>query len=290
MQELVKIVGVESRLSTAYHPQTDGQTERVNQQIEAYLRIFCAAHPEDWVKYIPDIEFAHNQLVPQGRNESPFFLMMGYNPRAIPSPRPTSDHPSLEQRLSRLDAARKEATAAHELARQRMMERFPNSFTPFTKGQKVWLDAKNLKTVQPTKFSPLREGPFPISEVLGKWTYRLTLPHQWKIHDVFHASLLTPYKETEVHGPNYTNPPPDLVDGNEEYEVETILAHRQHRNQNQYLVKWKGYASADNTWEPEAHLMPNSTDTLLRYKLQHNLRLSPSQANLAKDLDITAQP
>ena len=67
-------------MSTAYHPQTDGGTERMNQEIEAYLRAFCANHPETWSEYLPDIEFMHNQRIAQNRNASPFYLMMGYNP------------------------------------------------------------------------------------------------------------------------------------------------------------------------------------------------------------------
>ena len=265
----------------------------MNQEIEQYLRIFCNYHQDNWSDLLPYAEFALNERASEATGLSPFFLMYGYNPEWTVSASPMSNIPALEDRLKALKEAHEDARAKLTITAERMKtayDRHVREAAQLKVGDNVWLDAKNLKTVQPTKFSPLREGPFPISEVLGKWTYRLTLPHQWKIHDVFHASLLSPYKETEVHGPNYTNPPPDLVDGNEEYEVETILAHRKHRNQNQYLVKWKGYASADNTWEPEAHLMPNSTDTLLRYKLQHNLRLSPSQANLAKDLDITAQP
>ena len=79
-------------------------------------------------------------------------------------------------------------------------------------------------------------------------TYRLTLPSQWKIHNVFHACLLTPDKKTDLHGDTETRPPPDLINGNEEYEVEVILTHRTYKNrQTRYLVKWKGYDSSENT-------------------------------------------
>ena len=63
-----------------------------------------------------------------------------------------------------------------------------------------------------------------------------------------------PYKETEAHGPNFTEPPPDLVEGSEEYEVEKIENSQVHRGKLQYLVKWKGYPVSDNTWEPQGHL------------------------------------
>jgi hypothetical protein len=82
--------------------------------------------------------------------------------------------------------------------------------------------------------------------------YQLTLPLQWNIHLVFHASLLTPYVETDNHGPNFSRPPPDLTIGENEYEVETIRSHRYFGRQKklQYLLKWKGYPESDNTWEP----------------------------------------
>ena len=103
-----------------------------------------------------------------------------------------------------------------------MLERIKSDFKPFKKGQEVWLEDRNLKTMYNKKIKPKREGPFPIRDVLGLITYRLTLPHSWKIHDSFHAGLLTPYKQTEVHSPTFPKPPPDLIDGEEEYEVDHI--------------------------------------------------------------------
>ena len=87
---------------------------------------------------------------------------------------------------------------------------------------------------------------------------------------MFHASLLTPYHETGEHRPNYTMPPPDLIDGQEEYEIENILTHKMKGNQWQYLIKWKGYSSNENTWEPEKNLL-NSLETLKAYKKTHGL-------------------
>ena len=117
---------------------------------------------------------------------------------------------------------------------------------------------------------PKQEGPFLIKEVLGPVTYRLTLPSQWKIHNVFHACLLMPHKKTDLHGNTETRLPPDLTDGNEEYEVEAILTHWTYKNrQTHYLVKWKGYDSSKNTWEPESNL--SNAEELNNYKTQHNL-------------------
>ena len=91
-------------------------------------------------------------------------------------------------------------------------------FMPYQKDDRVWLDAKNLKTTHPTtKLRPLRYGPFRVTEVISPVAYRLELPPQWKIHNAFHAGLLMPYKETSTHGPNFPRPIPDIVEGQEEY-------------------------------------------------------------------------
>jgi hypothetical protein len=74
--------------------------------------------------------------------------------------------------------------------------------------------------------APKREGPFEIEEKLGPLTYRLKLPATWRIHNVFHAVLLMPYTETEIHGPNFTRPPPDIDNDEERWKIETILNHQ----------------------------------------------------------------
>ena len=119
-------------------------------------------------------------------------------------------------------------------------------------GDCVWLDGRNLKTDQPTsKLAPRRHGPFTIAQVMSPISYRLELPHQWRIHLVFHTDLLTPYRETKMHGENYQRPPPELVDNKEEFEVEAILdSHTFGRGRKlQYLMKWLGYPDSDNQWE-----------------------------------------
>jgi hypothetical protein len=90
-----------------------------------------------------------------------------------------------------------------------------------------------------------------VAQVLSPVSYRLALPLQWKIHPVFHTDLLSPYRETEVHGIDYQCPPPELIDNKEEYEVKSILDSRRtgRGRKLQYLIKWKGYPDADNQWE-----------------------------------------
>jgi len=109
-----------------------------------------------------------------------------------------------------------------------------------------------------------------ITEVLGPITYCLKLLNQWRIHDVFHASLLSPYRETKSHGPNFTKQPPDLVEGEEEYEIEAIMSHKKWGRGYWYLIKWKEYPISDNTWEP-ANSFKNAQEILTEYQLTHHL-------------------
>ena len=150
------------------------------------------------------------------------------------------------------------------------------SYQPFTKGQKVWLEGRNLSMSYNKKITTKREGPFLITEVLGPVNYRLKLPDKWKHHDTFHASLLMPYKENDIHGPNFPQPPADLIAGHEEYEVERIIQHRKIRGPKktwkmEFQVQWKGYE--EPTWEPEEHLT-NAKDVISDYWTRQTKRIS----------------
>ena len=269
-QELFKLLNIKSSMSTAFHPQTDGATERVNQEIEAYLSIYCTAHPEDWLKSLTTIEFTHNNRRHADRNHSPFELILGDSPISTPITFSHTKYPTIEEKMKRMIHEREEALAAHELARTKMANRKHSKFIPFEKGQKVWLDIRNLKTGYHKKIAPKREGPFEIEEMLGPVTYRLKLPESWKIHNVFHATLLRPYIENEIYGNNYPRPPMELLEGEKVYEVENIIKHRRRGRGYQYYVKWKGYPITEATWESESAFSDDG-DMLKQYKLRHQL-------------------
>ena len=191
---------------------------------------------------------------------------MGYKPQALPDITNKTDLPAVEKQLDELVKARNEASAAHELTRQTMKSCIQSKFTPFIAGDKVWLEARNLKrNIISPKFATKREGPFKITRVLSSLSYQLEIPKSWKIHPVFHASLLTPYKENDIHSPNYPQPPPDLINGEEEYKVEWILKHQGRPKHHQYLIRWKGYTADKDSWQNKANL-GNASELLQEYK------------------------
>ena len=199
---------------------------------------------------------------------------MGYNPTAIPTVAVASKFPALEARLKELKEIRKEALAAHEMARVTMAERITRSFIPFKVGDKVLLDIKNLRSAGGMfrKFRQLRSGPFTVEEVLGPVTFKIRLPRAWKnIHPVFHASVLKAFRETEVHGPAFPEPPPKTIEGEEEWEVDSIMRHWRYRGGHiKYFTSWVGYGPEHHSWESE-DAFEHAPDVLKAYKRLHDL-------------------
>ena len=247
-RELCRVLGIEQNISTAYHPRTDGQSERSNQWLEQYLRFWVNERQDDWAQRLPIAEFVHNNWPSETTRDSPFHILMGYHPRADW----TDTRSPIPQVMTRLEQYKEARGKAQELMRKAQLSWVKNRDTPrYQVGDQVWLEGRHLRTNQPTaKLAPRRHGPFPVVQVMSPVNYWLQLPPQWSIHDVFHTDLLTPYRETLTHGANYQRPPPDLVDGVEEFEVEKVLDSRRHGRGRklQYLIKWKGYPDSDNQW------------------------------------------
>ena len=268
--ELAHTLGYDFKLSTANHLQTDRETEQVNQEVEMYLRIFCQGQPDKWSNLILMAEFAHNATTHSSTQKSPFSLILRYKPRDYLKIGQTF-LPALKDWLTLLEWARDEALSAHTKTQQMTKERINTKFVPWKVSNKVWLKGKSLHLhYLARKLAPKREGPFKISQVISPITYRLWLPLTWKILNVFHASLLLTYRETAKHGPNFVNPPLEEIDGEEEYEVTKILSHQGFPSHCSYLVSWKGYSSAENTWEPEGNLQHAQT-IITSYKQWNNL-------------------
>jgi hypothetical protein len=219
-RELCRVTGAVQNLSTAYRPQTDGQLERTNQHLEQYIRIFTVFEQNNWADLLALAQYPLNSWPNATTKKAPYELLLGYIPHVHQTAR-ISNNLGLEERLQCLATAREEvAEALHRAADIQM----PSRFEPYQTGDKVWLEGCNLTTTHPSaKLAPRCYGPFPITRVISRTSYQIQLPSQWKIHNVFHTTLLTPYKETPLNGKQYQEPVPELIDGQPEWEVEAIL-------------------------------------------------------------------
>jgi hypothetical protein len=153
------------------------------------------------------------------------------------------------------------------------------------------LEGTNLKLSHPTTKLALRcYEPFKITKVVSPVVYHLELPALWKIFNTFHVLLLLPYQETVEHGINFPEPPPDLINGNEEYEVEQILGKRTHWRwkKKQYLIKWKGYSSVHNSWEPAENV--NALDLVKAHLHESHVHANSALSNPPVSTLSTAMP
>jgi hypothetical protein len=251
IQELFHILSITHNHSTAYHPQTDGQLEHANQKLEQYIQIFTDYYQKNWRQLLPLAQYTLNSWPNATTKKAPFELIMGHIPR-MHQPTCTTSSPTLNDRLTSIFQARKDA--ADTLRKSQSLE-LPSNFVPYCVGDRVWLEGQNLNTTHPSaKLAPRHYGPFLMTAAVSRTSHLLKLPASWRIHNVFHTSLLTPYKETTLNGNRYQEPVPDLIDGQPKWEVEQILGARKQCNQLQYLVRWKGFSEAHDSWEPLAHI------------------------------------
>ena len=271
-QELCQTLSINQNISTAYHPQTNSQSEWTNQCLEQYLHIFIDYHQNNWVSLLLLAQYTLNAWPNTTTKKPPFKLLMGYIPQVHQTSHPFKP-PTLEQCLATLTQAKWEVA---EALRKAAYLQLSTHFEPYQVGDKVWLEGCNLTTTHPTaKLAPRCYGPFPITCVISQTSYQFKLPPQWKIHNVFHATLLTHYKETALNGGHYQEPTLELINGQLEWEVERILRVRRRHNQLQYLVRWKGFSNTHNSWEPINHL---HTDQLIQdfYKSHPSAMGNPS--------------
>ncbi|KAJ3007050.1 hypothetical protein NUW54_g3696 [Trametes sanguinea] len=258
-RDLYRKLGIKGNPSTAYHPQTDGQTERMNQEIETYLRIFINHRQDDWPDWLPLAAFAYRNRVHSATKQTPFFMTHGHHPyTGVETHKPLKNE-TAEQFAKRMKTISQQASAALSIAKEAMKRKYdrhrrePQDYRP---GDLVYVDSFHIRTDRPSKkLEDKRYGPFQILEKIGASAYRLKLPRKWKaIHNVFNEVQLLP-----AHPPEFPNQPrpevaiPDILDSTK--EPEEILDSKVVRGGLQYLVKWKGLPRSENTWEKRTDLV-----------------------------------
>ncbi|GBG92564.1 hypothetical protein CBR_g56037 [Chara braunii] len=265
------------RFSSSYHPQTDGPTEVTNKTLGNILRKFVR-DDQQWDLHLAHTEIAYNHAVSPATGMSPFYCDLGYHPR-VPADflrpsrlRPDTRCPALDDWIAHMASIMKRAHESLADSQTRMAARANRSRMdhPFKVGEDVLVDARHLQLEADTlrKFRRRFFGPCRILQAVGSDTaaspvsFRVKLPdylRQARIHDVYHVSLLHPYRRPSERfaGRPYERPPPIMVDGHKEFVVSDIVSRRVTDDtppRIEYLVRWKGYPDEEATWEPLEHL------------------------------------
>lgn len=265
---------ISHNLSTSHHPQTDGQTERVNQELERYLRAYLNYQMDNWTELLYTAEYAYNSHVHRSTGASPFTVCLGYQPTFLPSLEEfkisdVSSPSAHEFMLNRLDSWRA-AKEQLEIASESMKKYADENRRPaedFNPGDLVYVEAKHLPTTRPSqKLDFRRHGPLKIIKKISSHAYQVARPAAWSkaVHDVFHVSLLS-RAHVDPARQGTTAPPPILVNGQIEFVVEQILNEKTVHGKVHYLVKWKDYDETENSWEP-AENCANAQDKIKEFK------------------------
>jgi hypothetical protein len=255
--------------STAFHPQSDGQTERMNQTLECYLRCYVNYEQNDWAMLLPSAEYAYNDSTNASTKASPFSMVYRFMPQLDKNiqrePRERENESARATTLE-LYRAREESQALWSQAQRTMKAHYDKKHKEriFSVGELVLLAAKHIRTLRASKKLADRNiGPFKILSRKGQNAYTLDLPQKYsRLHPTFHVSLLEPYHMRDA----CELPEPIDIEGEEEWEVEKIVNKTVSRHGvARYLVRWKGFSEAEDTWEVLKNLT-NAKDLVDEYE------------------------
>jgi len=229
MKELNGMLGIKSKLSMAFHPQTDGQTERVNQELEQYLRMFIDHRQEQWPKWLGTAEFTYNNKAYSSTKTSPFKANYGQDPRMGFEGRKKGKYAGVEKFMEKMKEIQEEAKAVLGKAQEDMKkyaDKKRSDAEEYKVGDLVMLSTKDLKyQMVGRRTEKLMErfvGPYKVKEIISSNVVRLELPSTVRIHLVVNVSRIQRYVG-QVEGQKREQPAPVIIEGEEEWEVERIL-------------------------------------------------------------------
>jgi hypothetical protein len=248
------MLNIRLHFTAGYHPSADGQTERVNQTLEQYLRIYCNYQQDDWSSLLPLAEFTYNNAESSATGTSPFFANKGYHPSLPTHPENLSTSQGAHQWVTNLkdvhERLRENLRATQERTQETTDEQRATA-PDFKIGDKAFVRSEFIRTTRPSrKLAEQYLGPFEIIGQPGPASFTLRLPEALRqVHPVFHITQIEP--ATVNRFPGRTEPPPAPIelDGEMEYEVSEILSSKLDQRRKEplmYLIKWTGYEGTDD--------------------------------------------
>ena len=260
MKELNGILGIKSKLSIAFHLQTDRQTERVNQELEQYLRMFINYRQEQWPEWLGTAEFAYNNKAHSSTRTSSFKANYRQDPRMGFKERKKEKYAGVEKFIEKMKEIQEEVKAVLEKTQKEMRkyaDRKRSDVEEYKVGDLVMLSTKNLKyQIVGRRTEKLTErfiGPYKIKKVVSSNTVELELPTTIKIHLVVNVSRIHRYMG-QVERQRKEQLALVIIKGEEEWKVERILNKRWIKEKGKYLVHWKGFTAESDTWEERENL------------------------------------
>ena len=281
-------MGTKLKMSTAYHPQTDGQTERMNRVLEEMLRTYCVYSPERWDEYLPQAMFAYNNSVHASTGYSPHFLNYGQHanvPASLLFGSGNAAPADVDEFVSQLDLLTKRAVANLKLA-QASQKKYADQHRReviFKPGDLVLLAARNvsLDGENPPKLRPKFVGPFKVLNAVGKVAYTLEMPSFFRGHPTFHVSVLKKWHVSDKQFPTRAaefQPPPLFYQGGDAfYSVQQIVSERGSKSAKEYRIQWQGWK--ERTWEPATEIEKAVPLLVAEYK---NVTAAAKQAAAVK--------
>lgn len=274
--------GCHHKLSSAFRPQTDGQTERTNRFLEDYLRNYVHANQANWSELISSAEFAYNSRVHDSIKMSPFEADLGYIPRSVSDhvfdnlvgTKSSRDILLLGQKQQKI----MECVKLNMSEAQKRMKKYYDKNRPlqnFEVGDKVLISVKNLNIEHlgihkdaSRKLGPLWIGPYPVLKKTSLDTYRLQLPIDLRLHPEFHTSLLKPHVH-DINPCRLNKPNEGMISagnpGETSYLIEDVVGHKKVGKVIKYLVKWQGYPEDENTWENHSNIVKPAAGLIKNY-------------------------